>query len=173
MSDLLEKLKAGASTNTIINWPGTEEKIGMRVLTEDDYLRSAIATDYIFKDTRIGMMEVDGIGVKTTTSDTEFETEKSTQLLYRTCFNLKTEKPITKTIDEFRKLLKPGVFDKLDIEMDNFQEENSPNPAEMEQGEFDKLMIDIKKKPEETLLSVSSISTLKRLIMYLVKPSGN
>jgi len=154
--DLLERIKTSGHHKQRIKWPGSEEDIDMRLCAEEDYLRASIATDKTFSDTRISLLDKDA-----------YNSELETQLLFRILENPETGKQLFNRITDFRMVLVPEIKDKLVEEMNKLHEEYSPNPVEMSDEEFDKLVVNIKKNVEQTIGNVSSLSTLRRLTIYM------
>jgi len=154
MSDLLAKLKAGSLNSKDIPWPGNEDLlIRMRVYNDNDHLKATLATDKVI--TNVTMSNVE-----------RYNAELYTQLLYLVITDL-DNKPIG-TIADFRTLLTPEIKKILIDLLDALHEECSPDPENMTSEEFDLLLNDIKKNVEETVLSVSNIFTLRKLVLSLV-----
>jgi hypothetical protein len=161
MAALFEKLKAGTRNEKEITWPGTEQKILVRVLSNQDTLEASIAADRVFKDSDTAVA-FQNIGV--------YETERDTQELFRTCLDPETKQPVAQTVTDFRKLLTSGVRKALCDEYNKLDEECNPRPEEMSGEEFDALLENLKKNPESVLGKVSSFATLKRLCLSLASP---
>ena len=158
MSDLLDKIKAGSLHKKEVTWPGTEQKVHLRVLNENDHLQASLAADKIFDGTTIAIQNLN-----------QYNAELETQYLFRAIENPETGKRLFSNITEFRDIITPEVKNKLAEELDSFHEDCSPDPYKMSDEDFDKLVADVKKNVEETVGNVSSISTLRRLIIYLAK----
>lgn len=156
--DILQKLKAGTANKKRINWPETDCVIEIRVASEQDHLDAVLAADNIFKDHKIGFENV-----------TVYQGEVETQLLYRCILNEGGGERLFKNITEFRTILTPEIKNFLAEELYKLHEECSPSPFKMTDIEFDKFFEDVKKKPEETIGSVSNIALLKKLTLYLTK----
>lgn len=156
MSNLLEKIKAGTLNKKQIKWPGTDQKIHVRVLNENDHLQSSLATDKIFIGTPIALQNMD-----------QYNAELETQYLYRAIQDPETGKQLFSNITDFRDMLTPEIKNILAEELDSFHEECSPDPYKMPQDEFDALVANVKKNAKETVGDVSNIGTLRRLIIYL------
>jgi len=154
--DLLDKIKAGSGFKKRFKWPGTDIDISIRVLNEGDYLKSTQETDEIFNKS-VGLANVE-----------EYQAEKSTQLLFRSCVDPDTGKQIFGNITEFREVLTPEIKQELDKYLDEVHSEIAPKSKELDEKEVDAFYQDIKKNCQETLSSISSIPMLKRLITILV-----
>ena len=152
---LLEKLKAGSGLKKDIDWPGSEEKIQIRLLNDGDYMAATLAADELFKNISIANIE-------------KYNSEIETQLLYRCCLDPVTGKSIG-SITDFRMTMTPEIKAVLVQEMNAFHDENSPDVTKMSQVEFDKLYDSVKKNAETTVTSVSNIHLLKKLIIILAK----
>lgn len=153
--DLIDKIKAGSNFKKRFKWPGTDIDIAIRVLNEGDYLKSTLDTDEIFNK-GVGLANVE-----------EYQAEKSTQLLYRGCIDPDTGKQIFGNITEFREVLTPEIKQELDKYLDEVHSEVSPKAKELDEKEVDAFYQAIKKNCQETLLNISSIPMLKRLITIM------
>lgn len=151
---LLERLKAGSSLKKEIEWPGSGEKIQIRLLNDGDYLSATLAADELMKNVSVANIE-------------KYNGEIETQLLYRCCLDPETGKSIG-SITDFRITLTPEVKAVLVDEMNSFHDENSPNTNQMSQEQFDKLFETVKKNAETAIMSVVNISLLRKLIVTLV-----
>lgn len=158
MATLFDKLKAGTRNERAVSWPGTEHQVLLRVLSNQDTLDAAIATDRFFKDADTAVA-FQNIGV--------YEAERDTQELYRACLDPESKKPFAPSIADFRRLLSIGTRRALIEEYNRLDEECNPRPLQMPDGEFDALVESLKKKPEETLGKISSSAILKKLCLFL------
>jgi hypothetical protein len=154
---LLEKIKLGVNNCKIINFPGTTEKVKIRVLTDAEELSAEIATEHVFINAKIGvaMHNID-----------MYEQEKTIQKLFLALTDLEGN-PIASSIEAFKKRITRTDSDMLVDEYSALMAECSPSPDKMSTEEFDRLVDAVKKKPESTIGNISSISTLKRLSIYL------
>ena len=157
---LLSKLKAGKLNHKDICYPGTDRQIRLVLLSEQDTLDSALAADRLFKkeDVAVAFHNINA-----------FENEKSTQMLYRSCRNIETGDKIADSITDFRQLLTNEERNVLISEYNLLAAECNPDPVEMPAEEFDALVETIKKNPSQTIGSISSLKTLKRLSLFLVE----
>ena len=124
----------------------------LRVANDNDYLQATIAADQLFPNVTIA-------------NSYKYNGEVEAQLLYRCVTDLEN-KPIG-TITNFRDLLTPEIKSSLIDELDAFHEECSPIMDKMSNEEFDKLLDSIKKNVQD-IGNISSIHTLRRLIVSLV-----
>jgi hypothetical protein len=156
---LLENIIAGSKHTIDTVWPGTNETIKLRVLNAQDYHEITLACSVIYHDIKIGVQNVD-----------EYAAEKATQMLWRAIIDPETGKQLFSKITDFRKAITIEQRGILVEELLAFHDDISPDPETISDTEFDKLLKDIKKNAEMTIGDVSSIHTLRKLIIYLVSP---
>lgn len=154
---LLQKLKAGTNNRKTIKWPGTEEDIIVRVLSEAERQSASFETERLFKQ--------QGIEISMSTVDV-YEVEKTTQLLFRALSDTEN-KPVADSINEFRDNITVTEKDILVDAYNELEAECSPDPGKMSDEAFNSLIEDLKKNPAQTISSVSSMRTAIRLITYL------
>lgn len=155
-STLLQRLKQNTPSKKL-TWPGTEEEITLTVANSHVHATASLKAAEMFKDVHISYHNMD-----------DFNQEKLVQLLHR-CVSDSEGKTFC-SISEFKALVNGELLTWLDEQHALLEEDYSPNVDNMSEDEFDKLVEDLKKKPEETLSGVCSIYVLRRLIMYLVSP---
>ena len=161
--DLIEKIKAGCQVKKTVDWPGAEAaKVDIRVCNENDYLQASIATDRLFKDSRIALENIN-----------EYNSEKEIQLLFRAILDPETGVQLFKNITEFRTLLTPEVKDFFAEQLDALHEEFSPDLTTISDEDFDKLVQDVKKNAVEALSTQSNIYTLRKLSIFLASQLSN
>jgi hypothetical protein len=161
MSDLLSKLKLGTANHKLIDWPGTQTKVVLKILSMAETQEAMFATERHFKQSKI---EVNLVTAK------EYDTELTTQTLYRAIRDpQKLEEPIALTITDFRLCLNRDESDLLFKEYLAFEADCSPSMDNLSGEEFDRIVADVKKKPEETLGSVTNLAVLRRLVLFMVK----
>jgi hypothetical protein len=158
---LYDKLKAGTRNEQLVTWPGTDHQVLIRVLSNQDTLDASLAADRLYKEAD-SAVTFQNVGV--------YEAERDTQELYRACLDPETKKPVAPSISDFRRLLSQSVRRALIDEYNRLDEECNPRPMEMDAGEFDALVENLKKKPEETIGKISSSATLKKLCLFLASP---
>ncbi len=157
MSDIYNKIKA-IKPYTRIKWPGTDDVYVRLYIANHEIIKTAsIAAEDTFKNITIAVHNVEA-----------YRFEKMMQIFYRI---IKTDdgKDLC-TMSEFRKIVTPDIFEWLDDEHEVLQEKHAPSIDEMSQKDFDKLIQDLKKKPEATLLGNCSIYTLRRACLFLASP---
>jgi hypothetical protein len=130
VSDLIEKLKAGKRNMRTLAYPGTENEIGITVLSEAETRDAIFATERVFKEAEI---EVSAMTVSAYTA------ENNTQVLFRAIVDPKRQKKdgtyerLFKDVDEFRSLLRREEKEILIEEYNAFEKECSPvDPSEEE-----------------------------------------
>jgi hypothetical protein len=155
---LIARLKAGADNTKAVKFPGKEDVVVLRVLTNAEVQAAEFATEHLFKEA----------GIKYDTQTVEaYEKEKTLQLLWRALRDPEdTAKPAARDVDELRKLLTQAEKDALVSEYLALQEECSPNLEDMPEEKFLELVEEVKKTPME-VSSISSISLLRRLVTSL------
>ena len=159
MSSLLQKLKLGTANVKIICWPGSEQKIALKILSQQDHQEAAFACDRHFTQQKIAISMV--------TAD-EYDVEKSMQVLYRALRNPESlDEPIATTMTEFRAAITREEKNKLIEEYLAFETDVSPQGDRMSGDEFDALVASLKKNPQQSVGSISSLSTLRRLCAFM------
>ena len=158
MSSLLARLKAGIKNTRETTFPGTDEKILLRPLSTEESQEAVFAADRMFSKNEVSV-QFHNIS--------SYENEKSIQMLYRSCTDLKGD-PIAEDIYEFRRLVTNEDRNNLIDEYNALVEECSPSPVEIPAEQFDRLIEQVKKNPQK-IGSISSLSMLKRLALFLVK----
>jgi hypothetical protein len=170
MNDL-SNLLAGTENRQLIKWPGTDITVSMRILSDHEIQQATFATERIFAEQK---MKYDTIF----TADS-YQQEKVTQMLYMSLsWPDEPGKKVTATITDFRKALTLDAKNMLSDIYVQFEKDRSPQPETMTQDEFDKLFVDIKKKPDDIIGKFLSCNTLKKLIITLASqpeifPRGN
>ena len=165
MSDLLAKLKLGTDNNKLIDFPGTTTKVVLRILSQADLQSATFATERLFKQEKIDVNIVTG---------NEWDNEKATQILYMALRDPENmDEPIAKSISEFRRALSKETKDALIDEYLAFEKDCSPSPGNLSDEEFDRVVTEVKKKPEAILGKSFSTSMLKKLITFLASPPVN
>ena len=160
MSDLLSRIKAGLKNHKITSFPGTDVQVRINLLSESDILDAVAAADQMFKAKTL---------VVAFHTVNAFENEKAVQMLYRALRDADNVEPLATTITEFRKLLTSEYRAALIEEYNGLSEECSPSPLTLPADEFDRLVESVKKNASETIGSVSSLLTLKRLTLCLAE----
>lgn len=159
MSELLNRLKAGRSALGKVTVNDVE--LGLRVLSEQDYLEAQIATEQA--------MNAVGIVLGMSTAEA-FESEKASQLLARALVDPVTRSALAASAQELRRAVSR---DEQAFIIDAYlahEKMFSPSERTLDAAEFASLMEEVKKTPQTPLLNDSSIATLKRLITALACP---
>jgi len=168
MHDLLNKLKAGGAAIRRVTLPrkeGDGPELGLRVLTEADYLAAGLAG--------IDTLRAAGHEDANLANSELFEGSKVTELLARALVDPADGKPLAKNAAELRGVLTRAdkVF-LIDQYLDH-EREFSPSEANMDGEAFAELLAEVKKNPATPRLSDSSSVTLKRLVRSLAEPEAN
>lgn len=165
MSDLLSKIKLGTDNVKLVDWPGTQTKVALKILSQSDLQSATFDTDRLFKTEKI---EVSMVNAST------YDDEKAVQILYRALRDpAKMTEPVCSTIIEFRKALTRSERDILIDEYLTFEKDVNPASEALSDGELDKVVSEIKKKPEMINGSNYSTASLKKLITILASPAQN
>jgi hypothetical protein len=160
MSDLLSKIKAGTDNVKLLDWPGSSQKVALRILSQRDFQDAIFSTERHFKAEKI---EVNMVTAE------EYDSEKATQILYRALRDPEhLTEPICPTVTAFRQTLTREEKAIILQEYVAFESECSPAPQNLSDEEFDKVFEDLKKNATTTLGSVTSLSLAKKLITTLV-----
>jgi len=159
---LLEKLKAGKENIKRISWPGTDQGVGITVLSRAQISQARYAAENTFKQA--------GIEPNLMTAD-EYEDERTVQMLYRALSDPENPgQPVAKTINDFKAAITTDEQDILAEEYLALEKECSPRPDKMTDKEVEDLIAEVKKTPGTTALSISDIATARRLIISLACP---
>jgi hypothetical protein len=159
MSDLLQKLKLGTDHVKLLDFPGTQTKVALRVLSQQDLQLAAFATERLFKSEKIELNMA---------SANEYDQEKATQILFLALRDPEhLDQPVATSITEFRKLLTKDEKEFLIDEYLTFEKDVSPSPETLSGDEFDRVVSDLKKKPDSITSSNFSTAMLKKLITTL------
>lgn len=153
---LLEKLKAGKNNVKVITWPGTDEKVGLIVLTEAEKQRAAFETEKKFKSS--------GVEYNYGTAET-YQSEQNTQMLVLSLVDPDKRTPLFKSADDLRPLLVTGVKSILIEQVNDWQQECSPSIEEMTEQKYQELFETVKKNP--SILNGTNLNTLRQLITFL------
>ena len=156
--ELLTRLFKGAKNTKQTVWPGTEEKIYIRVATEKDFDDATSECDTKYKD-RSGMWAYNAA---------TYDAEKANRILHKVITS-DGEKARIGSFDQFQVLLTPEVRDSLEDQWNSFQDECSPDPDAMSDDVFESLITEVKKKPEEAVQGIFSLFVLRKVSAYLAK----
>ncbi|MEW9901015.1 hypothetical protein ABWL39_20540 [Chitinivorax sp. PXF-14] len=162
MSDLLSRLKAGRAAIGSVTVDGVA--FGLRLLSEQDYLAAQIATE-------VAMREA-GLELSISTAEA-YEAEKSSQLLARALVDPVTAVPVAANAQALREAVGREQLSAMVNAYLAHEKVYSPSARTLSNDELTALVDEVKKSPETTLSSVSSIDTLKRLITILASPPAS
>jgi hypothetical protein len=165
MSDLLAKLRLGTANTKLIKWPGCEEYVGLKILSQQQQQDGAFAAERWFEGHKISIH----LG-----SADEYDSEKASQMLWRALVDPKDMKtPVFDTVDKFRESVTREDKSYLIEEYMTFEKDCSPSPDNMKPEEFDAFLSEVKKTPEEILSKCTSSNTLKRCITTMASQLQN
>lgn len=157
----LDKIRAGIRNQTEIFWPGTQEKVRLRVLSKEEILLAIAAAQSRFDFLKIP------IAFHTVEA---FEDEKTIQMLYRALSDAENGKPLSPSVDVFRATVTKDEASELVQAYEAWEAEVSPNSERMDDAQFASFYEALKKKPEEIAGCVSSIALARRLLVSLASP---
>ncbi|GAG42418.1 unnamed protein product, partial [marine sediment metagenome] len=104
---IIEKLKAGSLHFAETIWPGTEERILLRILNAQDYSEILIGVENIFKNI-----------VMTTSNVDDYNAERETWMLFHSISDVATKTRLFPNVSELRKCLTPEIKEILAEELD-------------------------------------------------------
>lgn len=160
MSDLLSRLKLGTDNVRLIDWPGTEQKVALKILSQQDLQDASFAAERLFKSQKIDTNLM---------TANDYEQEKVVQILYRALKDPeKTSEPLCGSVSAFRTMITSKELDILSGHYVAFETECSPSPDKLSSDEFDRLLSEVKKTPDSAIGIITNIYTLRKLITSLV-----
>ena len=160
MSSLLKKMKLGSENRKTIKFPGTDQDIVIKILSDLEKQEAAVAA---YNYMKINDMPYDVLA----TSDI-YEDELVSQCLWRACLNPENQyEKFATTVKEFKKITTDEKSYLTNV-YNNFEQECSPVVEDMTEDQFKSLVEDLKKNVKSTLSNISDMSTLKRVISFLV-----
>jgi len=165
MNDLLNKLKAGGAAIRRVTLPrkeGEAPELGLRVLTEADYLEAGLAA--------IETLRANGHEDANLANSELFEQTKVTELLARALVDPQNGEALARNAGELRGVLTRADKVFLIEQYLDHEREFSPSEANMSAEDFAQLMEDVKKNPATPRLSDFSSVTLRRLVRSLAVP---
>jgi hypothetical protein len=169
-NDLLKTIKAGTDNVKLLDWPGTDKKIALRILSINELQSASFATERFFSGEKISTNMAQG----SVAMVDEYESERVTQVLYKALRDPEhLDQPVAANITEFRSLLTSAERELLGKEYMAFERETSPSPENLTNEELEQVYQDIKKNAQQTIMNVSSISTARKLLTCLVKQLTN
>lgn len=158
--DILQKIKAGTDHTKLIEWPGTGEKVLLKIPNDNDELQASLSTHEVFKENKENKLDLG-------TSDA-YDFEREAQILYRCILNPETKKPLFKDVFAFRGAINSDLKIYFSSELATLQDEYSPDYEKMTEEKFKEFLDLVKKNPSETIGNISSINIARKLIVSLV-----
>ncbi len=165
MHELLEKLKAGATAIRTVRLPradGDGPELGLRILTEADYLDAGLSA--------LSVMKANGHEEAGLANSDLFEAARLSELLSRALVDPATSLPLAKHAAELRGVLTRADKVYLIEQYLDHEREFSPSEANMSAEDFAALLDEVKKSPATPRLNDSSTAMLKRLVRSLAAP---
>lgn len=156
---LLDRIKAGARNTRTIKFPGTDQDVMIRILSRAQIQEARFAADETFRKRGIepGLMTAD-----------EYEEERTNQMLYLALRDpADPAAPIAPSVSAFKAQVTLDELDALAAAYRAFEHECSPDPEQLSATELSALIEDLKKTPEQTAGSVSSIAIARQLLASL------
>lgn len=162
MASLLEKIKAGKRNVAIIKFPGTDQDVGVVVLSNAEIQEALFDTERRFRSHEIE--------IKASTVEA-YSDEETTQVLFRALRDPQDpSRPFAASVDELRAGLTRAEKNALVAAYNDHELDVSPG-ADMEEQDFYVLFEDLKKKPD--LGNGLSTPTLRRLVAFLASRQSN
>ena len=160
MSDLLARMKSGTKAFKLIGTPWDPTvQVAVRILSQAQYQDAVVETEEHFKARKIEL---------TSTTAVEWENERALRLLYKALQDPKDNfSPIAPDILTFRNLMSPPEVQYFLDEMLAWQSECSPSIEKLSADEADRLIEDLKKKPEETGGRITNLQTARKLLLIM------
>lgn len=155
---LIAQLKQGTKNSRDTVFPGTETKIKIRVLSCAESQVCGLAAEK--------WMEKHQEAQYSTFNAALFNDENSIQVLF-VALSTPDDKPIAADIHEFRANITEPQLEALLNEYNSLQDECAPEVALMNQKNFNSIVEEIKKKPEETIGKLSNTFLLKKLLLIM------
>lgn len=163
MTSRLAKIKGGTRNVTLKKYPGTDQAVAIRVLTNAEIQAALFATVEHFKRA--------GIEVNAATVEA-FDDEHTTQLLAVALRDPDDPgQPFATNAHQLRGLMTSDEKEILVDAYEAFKAEVSPSPDEMSEDELLRLCEELKKKPE--IGNTLNICVLRRLLPYLAGPPSS
>jgi len=159
---LLERLQLGRSAIGIVTVHGVE--LGLRVLSEEDYLQAQMATERA--------MQAAGMTLSVSTAEA-FESEKASQLLCRALCDPLSGKALCDSAQALRAALSREEHAWIIEAYLDHERRFSPSERTLDEEAFAALLEEVKKKPLTPRLNDSSTATLRRLIASLACPPAS
>ncbi len=159
MSELLEKLKAGAALTHEV-WV-SDCRFVVRLLSDLDRQRC--------QGEAAAYLRTQGVALAAETVNV-FDAEVATRMLARAVLDPETNAPVFASADAARSILTAPVKDALLAAYVELESDVNPRPGLMPEADYAALVEAVKKTPQTTRLSNLSGDTLRRLIITLASP---
>ena len=167
MTSLVDKLKAGKRNVSLLKYPGTDDDIGITVLTEAEHQETIFAAERVFKDACIEI---------SATTLAAYNAELNTQTLFRAIVDpaKKSKDGICeryfRSVDELRGVLQREAKETLIEAYNAVDDECNPSPERLSEERLEAIFSEVKKNPISG--RDLSLTTLRELIIYLAsRPS--
>jgi hypothetical protein len=154
--NLLEKLKA--SRDVVKTFKLGDITLGLRILTERDYQEAGWAANALLDEYKTEL--------KVSNADL-FEAEKATQLIQRFLVDPVTKAPVFASSEDVLDTLSRNERNVIGEAYYDFEKEYSPSERTLSDADFEKLLEDVKKKPDMPSLNDLSGALLKKLVISL------
>jgi hypothetical protein len=155
----LAALKAGTNNRKTVKFPGTDQDVVMRVLSNAEVQEAEFGTEKHFRQQGIQYYEA---------TVEAYEKEKTVRMLHSALRDPEDEtKTFAASVAELRAMTTQAEKDALVMELNDFMAECSPDMEALSEEEFGEIVEMVKKRPEETVSSLSSMSLLRRLAISL------
>lgn len=161
--DILQQMLAGTSGGIPVDIPKSNVKMHLRVLTDFEEQQAEFAAEAVFVDAKIpiGMHNFDLL-----------QLERTTQKIFLALTDDEGNR-VAESAQKFKQSL-TRIFQNMLVEKYNDLEEKcNPNPEKMTDSAYEEIVSAVKKKPDATVLNISSLTTLRRLIITLVNQLSN
>jgi len=155
----LQEIKAGTRNAKTIYWPGTTAEVVLRIVSKQESQEASFAADARFAREKL-KVEWHNLEI--------FQEERSIQILYRALREVDTNAPLASSVEVFKSLVSTEDISALAMAYADFEAEVGGNLESATDAEVELMILELKKKPEQILGSVSSSATLKRLLRTLV-----
>jgi hypothetical protein len=150
----ITKIKNGITNCKLTTWPGSDQDIYLRILSEMDSLRAEQYCDGAYRERSLSLGNID-----------ERNALKDSYCLYLAIVDGDGRR-VFDDFDVFCSCISSEIRKSLIDQQNSFQAECSPKIAEMSDKEVDALIEDIKKN-SQIVLNISDMYVLRRLIITL------
>jgi len=154
--DIIAKLRDGIDKIKTVHIG--DVTVGLKALRHNHYheAQMTVSKAYQAEEVRVGMHNID-----------DFEMDKEDQYLLMTVVDVETGILIFDDVQTLRESLNKATRDSLLAEAEEWQEECSPNLSNLSEEEFDEVLEQVKKKPDQATLNELNLHTLKKLVHTL------